>query len=994
MSGNLQEALTSEERQRFDAALRNHAMDPARSPRRADPSRQRAMPAITRYEEHVWLAQQQAPGSVLKHVVACRLTGDPDLGRLATAIVTLVQACPDLDARYRFDADGELHKEAGPGTGALRWVRADSRDAAIALILDRQGAGWDSEREPPFEALLIAAPQETILALVLHRIIDAAHPAAGLLSGIADACAGRRVVPVRAFPLGTRMLRPDEAPALLPAWMHRSRTVDAAGIATCGERGPAPRDRAAGRFAASIPVTLLGEPAHDASERQVLARFAVAVARFVSAVTGSRAVDLLIGITPDGAIGDPSPAASHHRITLAPDDRASHDRLLDAVLTGLDRPGDARPMDDALPHRSENPTVSVDWRADVARILRIDGALVERLPLPTLEDRPDLAFAIGRGDPEAWTVELVTGQALSPHIGPVLLERFVVWLAEGEAALPGQPSPRPAVPAPDEGGNAVIGTSEDAVAALILAAFREALGAPEMGPDDDFFDHGGHSLIATRIIGRLLSHHGIELRFDDLFSFPTAAALARKARIHGASGAPAERGAPGNAAASAPLALAQASLWKAYAAFGFNEIFNLPFLLDFLDPVDEALFAEAFAEVMERHPGLRSLFRQEGGAVRQQVVPMAELARYRWFWTSRESAGVDRRDEARHRFDLETELPLRLRFLIDPVSGRQVLSFLFHHIALDEWSVNLMMDEIATAYRARAAGDRPSWSDIPAPFHAFAELQSRAGIDESHVAYWVDRLRGAPPPRPILDRDIGAPEADAQSAAGGWVEFKLDSRTADGLYALAKRTGASLFNVVYAGIAAALRQLGGLSELVVGTSASGRGDADFFDTIGYFTTVVAHRIRFDDGMSVGDLVARVKATINESMPYTGIPIDIVEEALGMVPGRDHLFEVFIQIHAKNRLNGALTRPDGGAIRFRQVDPERHESVLGLQFEVMEETIAGERAIRVLMNYRSAHYGPEAVARITATTGGLFALMAREDAHRLSLDQLGATLAAG
>ena len=39
----------------------------------------------------------------------------------------------------------------------------------------------------------------------------------------------------------------------------------------------------------------------------------------------------------------------------------------------------------------------------------------------------------------------------------------------------------------------------------------------------------------------------------------------------------------------------------------------------------------------------------------------------------------------------------------DPATGRQQLSLLVHHMVVDEWSINLMMGELAQAYLARAA---------------------------------------------------------------------------------------------------------------------------------------------------------------------------------------------------------------------------------------------------------------------------------------------------
>jgi len=63
------------------------------------------------------------------------------------------------------------------------------------------------------------------------------------------------------------------------------------------------------------------------------------------------------------------------------------------------------------------------------------------------------------------------------------------------------------------------------------------------------------------------------------------------------------------------------------------------------------------------------------------------------------------------------------------------------------------------------------------------------------------------------------------------------------------------------------------------------------------------------------------------------------------------------------------------VRFRQVDPEKTESVLGLQFEVMEEQIDGEPDVRVMLSYRADHYSPSQVDLIARTTLQLFTVMA-------------------
>lgn len=531
----------------------------------------------------------------------------------------------------------------------------------------------------------------------------------------------------------------------------------------------------------------------------------------------------------------------------------------------------------------------------------------------------------------------------------------------------------------------------DAVTRIILSEFRAALDAPQMTATCDFFDLGGHSLVATRVIGRLARLHGIELRFNDLFSHPTAAALAPLAR-RAADPAPSSTGpAPASLPSEpAPLSLAQQSLWKIHAALGFGPIFNIPFALRFLDPVDESVFAAAFRDLLERHPGLRCRFRSTPDGVVQEPVAMEDLDRMDWFFPSGtpEDPAPVLASEAAHDFDLARELPLRLRFLR---SGEtQILSFLFHHLVLDEWSVNLMMDELALAYAARAEGRAPIWARPAAPFPEFARRQAAAGLDRDALAYWCEALRDAPPPRPIRAPDAPPlPDRRAEAAAGaqagaeaggGWCEITLEPAVSEGLYALSRNCSASLFNTLYAAISVALQQLAGLDALTIGTSASGRTDPAFFDTIGYFTTVTAHCLRTSDDLTPRALITTVRDQINASLPHSEIPIDLVEAALpglDLAPGA-HMFEVFIQIHAHNKLNGALAGP-GGPIRFRQIDPEKSDSVLGLQFEVMEDMIEGARQLRMMMSYRHAHYTAGDVAALVAAVRRVCIAFARPGA---------------
>lgn len=73
--------------------------------------------------------------------------------------------------------------------------------------------------------------------------------------------------------------------------------------------------------------------------------------------------------------------------------------------------------------------------------------------------------------------------------------------------------------------NAPVGSRSELEKA-VAAIWVEALGVSEVQPDDDFFDLGGHSLIALDVIDQVQKRTGVELRFSDLQRARTVASLA------------------------------------------------------------------------------------------------------------------------------------------------------------------------------------------------------------------------------------------------------------------------------------------------------------------------------------------------------------------------------------------------------------------------------------------------------------------------------------
>ena len=70
---------------------------------------------------------------------------------------------------------------------------------------------------------------------------------------------------------------------------------------------------------------------------------------------------------------------------------------------------------------------------------------------------------------------------------------------------------------------------------LIASIWCELLGLDKVDPDDDFYDLGGNSLLATQVAARLRRAFGIELSVQVVFEETTVESLARRIEALGAS---------------------------------------------------------------------------------------------------------------------------------------------------------------------------------------------------------------------------------------------------------------------------------------------------------------------------------------------------------------------------------------------------------------------------------------------------------------------------
>jgi acyl carrier protein len=130
-------------------------------------------------------------------------------------------------------------------------------------------------------------------------------------------------------------------------------------------------------------------------------------------------------------------------------------------------------------------------------------------------DLPDCACVDGEDLTGNATLARSTGLDIGTPIRATRHRAY--WSADGRlvrppADGPGSTGPTARPPAADANG-----TADALFHRAIAEIWAEVLGCEAVGPSDDFFDLGGHSLTAAQVVTRLLSDFGLDVPLDLLF---------------------------------------------------------------------------------------------------------------------------------------------------------------------------------------------------------------------------------------------------------------------------------------------------------------------------------------------------------------------------------------------------------------------------------------------------------------------------------------------
>jgi amino acid adenylation domain-containing protein len=506
-------------------------------------------------------------------------------------------------------------------------------------------------------------------------------------------------------------------------------------------------------------------------------------------------------------------------------------------------------------------------------------------------------------------------------------------------------------------------TEDEAALVHIIA---DVLGVPHILMSDTFLDAGGDSLSAARVVNRIRTDLEVEVSVRSIIEPRTISEISQLV-----ASAPRARPriTPTVVSDTEPmrhrLSAAQRNLWFNDRVMGPSSAYNIPVCFDLAGEIDTDRLAWAFHRVVSETELLHSRFvTEDDGAPTREVLPVdvfdSSIVEEAVVAPGESVDDVTARMAAQP-FPLDRECPARFVIMRHNDDRARVL-LLFHHIAVDGWSIKPILDRITAHYAAWPSAPEPisepryidylRWQD---------ELLGTEGgptpLRSEQTGYWREQLSGLSPLLALPTDHTRPPMFDGRGAAH---RFVIDNETVRRIHRVARDQGCTVFMLVQTALGVLLSRLSGAIDVPIGVAVSGRDDPSLQQAIGSFANTVVLRLNLRGNPTFAELLARVTHLSLEAYQHQDLPFDAVVNALQPERSLSHhpLYQVLstFQDAAAERLTlpGVEVTPvpvDTGGARF------------DLAFDFTPRSGDGGEEIAATVEYPTALFEPDTVRAV-------------------------------
>lgn len=332
------------------------------------------------------------------------------------------------------------------------------------------------------------------------------------------------------------------------------------------------------------------------------------------------------------------------------------------------------------------------------------------------------------------------------------------------------------------------------------------------------------------------------------------------------------------------LTSAQKRLWLVDTIEGQSRHYNMPMALAIHGSLNIPALKQSLQRVIERHATLRTVYVKDDRDEPIQITyPLGEFSLpevdLRQATHPEQALQQLMAEHASQDFILDNDLMISACVAIMSES-KTVLLVNIHHIAADGWSLGILTQELGHFYQMYSTGaplaELPPLNISYLDYAAWQQAQVVGDKLRTLEHYWLTHLQGMPEVHSV---PLDYPRPDSSNYVGDNFTLMTSPQLLQQLQQLANQQQVTLFMLLETAFCLLMAKYAGNDDVVIGTTAANRENADVNQLIGYFVNTLVLRHHVDTQQTLAQALQAHRSVILDAFEHQHMPFEQLVEKL-------------------------------------------------------------------------------------------------------------------
>ncbi|MCK4258349.1 MAG: amino acid adenylation domain-containing protein [Halanaerobiales bacterium] len=466
------------------------------------------------------------------------------------------------------------------------------------------------------------------------------------------------------------------------------------------------------------------------------------------------------------------------------------------------------------------------------------------------------------------------------------------------------------------------------VEAKLAKIWSEVLEIDEISMDARFFDIGGHSLNAMKLISLIYQEYNVNVPLAKILKNPSIEILARYIQAESPTSFAAIEKAEEKEFYS--VSSAQKRMYILHQLADQSTHYNTSFVIQIDGKIDQGRFETAFKTLIGRHEAFRTSFVMVDGEIKQKIFDDVDF-KLEYLEVDEENVEMVVPSLVKP-FDMKRP-PLIWAGLIQVNEEKHILAVDMHHIISDGVSKGILMKEFARLYNGEEL------SDLQIQYKDFSEWQNKffeSAECQKQAEYWQETQKGD---IPVLEMPLDYERPKRRSYVGEVLPFTLSAEITSQLDKFAKEKDVTLNTLLLALYSLLLNKYTDQQELVIGSLVAGRKHIDLYNVIGMFANFLPIKVKVDENSIFSEFLDSIRESVVAAYANQDYPFEKIVEDLDLPTdhSRNLLFDTMLIFHNQIEMDVKL---EVAGLKFTEYLMQKDTTTLDLKLD-MHLNHAGE-----------------------------------------------------